>query len=205
MVNVSGNKLMLRISVVMVLFMWGIYFAHHHLGLLANYAHLIGANDLSQGMSTLLYIFLIIPILLLVVSLFIYRNNRQAQTLPLFITLTFTFTSIGMIAAGNGFVEYHFSIFMMLALIAFFRSIPLIAMSTVIFALQHFVGYFFFPQLLCGTPDYRFSLLLIHAVYLTLTALANSVLIFHMNRTAKKAEADQKMAAKQFHNIVQQL
>src|SRR5690625_3685606 len=85
----------------------------------------------------------------------------KSKILPLLLTLTFTFTSIAMIAAGNGFVEYHFTIFMMLALISFFRSIRLVAISTVIFALQHLIGYFYFPELLCGTPDYRFALLLI--------------------------------------------
>src|SRR5690625_3387836 len=110
-----------------------------------------------------------------------------------------------MISAGNGFVEYHFSIFMMLALISFFRSIKLIAISTIIFALQHFIGFFYFPELLCGSPDYRFSLLLIHAIYLILAATANSIFIFYMNRSAQKAEAVQEETVNQFKAVIDQL
>ena len=110
-----------------------------------------------------------------------------------------------MISAGNGFVEYHFSIFMMLALITFFRSIKLVAVSTVIFALQHFIGFFYFPELLCGTPDYRFALLLIHAIYLTLAALANSVLIFHTNRAADESEAIRNEVIEQYKGVINQL
>src|SRR5690625_3158609 len=140
---------MLQISTVMVLFMGVIYIAHRHLGLLSDYAFLLGASNLSVGKSTLMYIFLSIPIILLIVSFFVYKKQNESKKLPLLLTLTFTFTSIGMISAGNGFVEYHFSIFMMLALITFFRSIKLVAVSTVIFALQHFIGFFYFPELLC--------------------------------------------------------
>lgn len=196
---------MLTISTIMVIFMGGIYFAHHHLGLLYDYALLIGASHLSTGISTLLYIFLGIPIALLIITFVVYQQDKKSKHLPLLLTLTFTFTSVGMIAAGNGFIEYHFSIFMMLALIAFFRSIRLITISTIIFALQHFLGYFFFPQLLCGTSDYRFALLLIHAIYLTLTALANSVLIYHTNRAADEAESIRNDAIEQYKSVVNQL
>ena len=121
--NVNGNKLMLKISAFMVLLMGVIYVAHHHLGLLSTYAFLLGANDLSFGMSTLLYIFLTIPIALLTLSFIVYKKQKESKILPLILTLTFTFTSIAMIAAGNGFVEYHFSIFMMLALISSAESL----------------------------------------------------------------------------------
>ncbi|GAK08910.1 methyl-accepting chemotaxis sensory transducer [Geomicrobium sp. JCM 19038] len=46
----------------------------------------------------------------------------------------------------------------------------LLIVSTVIFALQHVIGYFAFPELICGTGDYPFSLLMIHAVFLLVTS-----------------------------------
>jgi methyl-accepting chemotaxis protein len=110
-----------------------------------------------------------------------------------------------MIAAGNGLVEYHFSIFMMLALISYFRSIQLITVSTSIFAIQHFAGYYLFPELLCGTSEYRFALLMIHAIYLILTALANIILIVHSQRVAQENEVIREEAMRQYNNIIDQL
>lgn len=196
---------MLTISTFMILFMGAIYFAHHHLGVLYDYSLLLGAGHLSTGTTALLYIFLIIPVVLLITSVIVYQQQRESKNLALLLTLTLTFTSIGMIAAGNGFVEYHFSIFMMLALISFFRSIKLITISTIIFALQHFVGYFYFPELLCGTPDYRFTLLLIHAIYLILTALANGVLIYYTNRSREESETIRNEAIEQYKAVIGQL
>lgn len=84
--------------------------------------------------------------------------------------LSLTFGSIALIAVGDGLVEYHFSIFMVLAALAYYEHMRLLIVSTVIFALQHFVGYFAFPELICGTGDYPFSLLMIHAVFLLVTS-----------------------------------
>ena len=119
----NSNKLMMVISTVMVFFMGIIYLSHYHLGLLSDHALLFGAYNLSGNKSVLLYIFLLIPVILLTISFLTYRRGKQSELLPLLLTLTFTFTSIGMIAGGRGFVEYHFSIFMMMALISYFRSI----------------------------------------------------------------------------------
>lgn len=205
MLRFRGNALMILISFVMVLLMFTIFLSHHQFGLLSDYTHILGIEPLSTGSLVLFYVFLLTPVVLWVLTYFIYLKNNQSKQLPLLITLTFTFTSIGMIAAGNGLVEYHFSIFMMLALIAFFRSIPLIVLSTGIFAVQHFAGYFLFPELLCGTSDYRFSLLMIHAIYLILSAVANSILILHAQRTEQENEKQLQQTRVQYEQLVQQL
>ena len=70
---------MLQISTVMVLFMGVIYIAHRHLGLLSDYAFLLGASNLSVGKSTLMYIFLSIPIILLIVSFFVYKKQMNQK------------------------------------------------------------------------------------------------------------------------------
>lgn len=196
---------MLLISVVMVFLMGTIYIAHHWLGVLSDYTMLLGGKDLSASKTVLFIILLVVPVLLLISSVVVHKREKDSKMLPLFLTLTFTFTSIGMIAAGNGFTEYHFSIFMMLALISYFRSVQLIAISTVIFAVHHLLGYFYFPELLCGTPDYKFSLLMIHATYLVLTALANCVLILHTKQMAENSEMIRNEASKQYRLVVDQL
>lgn len=205
MLRFRGNSLMLLISFVMVGLMFTIYLAHNQFGLLNDYTHILGIEPLSSGNTVLFYIFLFAPVALWLLTYIIYRKDEHAEQIPLLITLTFTFTSIGMIAAGKGLVEYHFSIFMMLALIAFFRSIPLIVLSTAIFAVQHFAGYFLFPELLCGTSDYRFSLLMIHAIYLVLSAVANSILILHAQRTQQLNEQERQKMQVQYEQLVQQL
>ncbi|WP_010098079.1 methyl-accepting chemotaxis protein [Ornithinibacillus scapharcae] len=67
-------------------------------------------------------------------------------------------------------VEYHFSIFMILASLVYFENIYLIIVSTVIFAIQHLLGYFAVPELICGTDNYPFLLLMIHAFFLIITS-----------------------------------
>lgn len=86
--------------------------------------------------------------------------------------LSLTFASIVSIATGNGLIEYHFSIFMVLAFIGSFQNIRLVVVSAVIFAIHHLGGYFLFSELICGTSDYSFTLLCIHAFYLILTSTA---------------------------------
>jgi methyl-accepting chemotaxis protein len=72
---------------------------------------------------------------------------------------------------------------MVLAIISSFSRIKLVIMSTIIFTIQHLAGYFWFPELICGTTNYRFSLLLIHAIYLILTSLATIQLINNRHQT----------------------
>ena len=201
----QGNKLILGISAFMVILMELIFSAHHLFGMLSDYALMQGIEALSTGNSIMFYLLVALPLVLLVVSFFKFKKNAESTSLPLLLTLTLTFTSIGMISSGSGFVEYHFSIFMMLAIISYFRSIKLILISTVIFAIQHFAGYFYFPELLCGTSDYKFTLLMIHAIYLVLTSSANILLILNSTKATKEAENARLESAKLYTSIVQQL
>ena len=66
-------------------------------------------------------------------------------------------------------------------------------MSLVIFAVHHFAGYFFFPQLLCGTSDYSFSLLMIHVVYLIFTCLATILIIYINKLTENRLTAEKNL------------
>lgn len=75
---------------------------------------------------------------------------------------------------------------MVLAALAYYAHLHLIIVSTIIFALQHFVGYFTFPELICGTDQYPFSLLMIHAVFLLATSGALMIQIVVRNRHAKE-------------------
>lgn len=163
-----------------------IHIMHRGFNFLEDYIIQQGMADITNSNSLSLNILLAIPIVLLIISTILYLNKRDYEQLPTWLTLTFTFSSISMIAGGNGLVEYHFSIFMVLAIISSFSRVRLVIVSTIIFAIQHLAGYFWFPELICGTTNYRFSLLLIHALYLILTSLATIQLIINRQQTEGK-------------------
>lgn len=183
---------MVLLSILVVALSIVVFVLHHIVGFLSTYRQMIGIQPIGDGTTIFLYVLMIIPIALLLFSVFLYGRNPQHQLFPTFITLTLTFSSIAIIAAGNGLVEYHFSIFMVLAMIAYFGSVRQVILSAVIFAIQHFGGYFLFPQLLCGTTTYTFPLLLIHALFLLFTSGANIALIMQKNRLEKEKEAERE-------------
>lgn len=106
----------------------------------------------------------------LVAALLLFRKNKEHPTIPYLVMASVTFGSMAIIASGNGMVEYHFSVFMVVAALGYFENVRVVLISTIIFAVHHIEGYFLFPELLCGTGDYPFSLLLIHACFLLLTS-----------------------------------
>lgn len=163
-----------------------VHLLHRKFQFLSEYVFLQSISPISGNMIFLLNVLMVIPVLLLVVILVIYRNNKNHHIIALLNTVTLTFSSMSIIAGGNGLVEYHFSIFMVIATVATYKSIQLIIISTTMFAIHHFGGYFLFPQLLCGTDSYSFSLLMIHAVFLLLTAGATIMIIAS---TLKKEES----------------
>lgn len=171
----------LIISLIVHLLHRKFYFLQDHL--ILNRIGLISGNLL-----IIQNIILLLPILLVLISFILYRFNRESTLLPLLIILSMTFSSISLIAGGNGLVEYHFSIFMVIAIISFYDQIKLIVVSTVIFTIQHLAGYFLFPELICGTSDYRFSLLMIHAFFLILISSATVWFIYTKQLNNKRYE-----------------
>lgn len=106
----------------------------------------------------------------LIAAFVLYKKNNEHPIIPYAVMISVTVGSMAIIASGNGMVEYHFSVFMVVAALGYFENVRVVVISTVLFALHHIGGYFLFPALLCGTNDYPFSLLLIHACFLLLTS-----------------------------------
>lgn len=175
-----------------------VHILHRGFGLMEKTTILQGANMYSGGTLILANITLFIPILLLVVAYIFDRANKRDEVVQTWLTITLTASSISIIAGGHGLVEYHFSIFMVMAIIAAFQNVRLILISTGIFAVHHFGGYFFFPEILCGTTEYSFSLLMIHAIFLIMTSIA-TIFIIRNNQhikeklTCEAAEAEQQL------------
>lgn len=89
-----------------------------------------------------------IPTLLCITSLILYKlSGGLHKSIPLFNTLTLTFGSIALISGSGGMSEFHFSIFMVVATLAYYQKIYLVIVMTVIFTLQHIIGLLFAPLL----------------------------------------------------------
>ncbi|MER2000740.1 MAG: methyl-accepting chemotaxis protein [Lysinibacillus sp.] len=137
----------------------------------------------------------------------LYRKNALNKKSPMFMTIALTFSSITIIAAGNGLIEYHFSIFIVMALITMFHSKLLIFISAAIFFVHHVGAYFIFPEILCGTNDYSFSLVLIHAFFLILITITTTVIIQHRQQSdelQKQLEQESSKNIQKLLNDIQQ-
>ncbi|MNI03041.1 Methyl-accepting chemotaxis protein McpC [compost metagenome] len=144
------------------------------------------AADMSAGQNILL----LLPVVLFIVIVYLFRKQNDHPQIPILHAVTLTFTSISIIAGGGGSVEFHFSIFMVLAMLAYYEDVKLILISTVIFAVQHLLGFFVVPELVFGVSDYPFSMLLIHAIFLVLTSGATYLQIQSKKKITEELEKE---------------
>lgn len=199
------NKLLLHFSSVLVVFAWLVFLLHRYFGFLQ--AEVMYRNG--QLMTTTAA-YIVLTLLLLMTALqtagiMMYYKSPANKQLPFIITLTLTLTSIATIAAGSGLVEYHFSIFVVMALITMFQRKKLVLMASGIFLTQHIGGYLFFPELLCGSTTYSFLLLLIHAVFLIGITIAASVMINQTKRTEVEHEKAQKQSEQKIQALLSEV
>lgn len=197
------NKNMLFITLAVLFINVSVHILHRGLGAF-NHVLALGNHD-HYSNDFVLNIILFIPILLYGVAVVLYRKNTDHPLIPLFFQLSLTFSSISIIAGGNGFVEYHFSIFMVVAIIAFFDDVKQIVISTVLFSVQHLGGYFFYPVLLCGMDDYPFSLLLIHVVFLLCTSGFTIFNIISKNRYTTELNQQNKEKEELLNQVISNL
>lgn len=201
--NIRKSTVMLLLSTAVTALSLFIHLLHRQFNFLEVYVAFKGVTSLSPGMIMFLNGLLVIPIICLLLLYWAYVRQHSLE--QLFTTLTLTFASISIIAGGDGLTEYHFSIFMVVAMIASLQKIRYIMISTIIFALHHLAGYFFFPQLLCGTTDYSFSLLMIHAVFLIMTALSTSVVILFTRRNEQALAAERAAAECKLQHMLEEI
>jgi methyl-accepting chemotaxis protein len=197
------NRLMTYLSAGVVGLSIIVFVLHRFLNLFDEYLLTKGLSTSNEG--GLEIVLLIIPVLTLGVTLLLFALGKKNIYLPLLNTVTLTFASISIIANGNGMVEYHFSIFMVIAMIAYYESIKLILVSTVLFAIQHLVGYFTFPEIICGTDQYPFGVLLVHAVFLIFTSGATILQISMKKKYIQQVEAERTEKKEQFNLVLSNL
>lgn len=157
------NRIILILSAIVLLTSCVVYFLHQsfHISEYFGYHH-------AEQLNLLKVIILFIPILCFIVTVLLYRIKKGHPLIPLWNTLTLTFSSIAMIAGGDGMIEYHFSIFMVVAILGYYENIQLILIMAGLFAVQHIAGYFFFSEYVFGSmgEKYPFSMVFVHAFFL---------------------------------------
>ena len=193
--NIGKNIVMMYFALIVAILSGIIHFLHRYAGWIDQYIVYVqsrGAGTATNGV--LVSIIFLLPLITLLWAFICFKKKRDDKWIPYLITLSLTFGSISIIAGGSGMVEYHFSIFMVIAALAYFENVRLILLSTAIFVIQHLAGYFVFPELLCGTSDYPFSLLMIHAVFLLMTSTVVIVQIIVRDKHFSKLKEEKDHA-----------
>lgn len=183
------NQLMLLTTLLIVLTSVVVHLLHRFTNFAYTYTVLRNGID-GYMYSGTTWVLFALPLVLF--GMMFVSSKKWTHTFPYWMMLTLTFSSISTVAGGQGLVEYHFSIFVVLAILSFMRRIDLILYSAVIFAVQHLAGYFLFPEIICGTGDYPFSLLLVHAVYLILLSSVLVAQIYFRNKESDRVEAQEE-------------
>lgn len=159
------NQIILILSGLVLLSSLIVHFLHRVLHISAYWMSEHGGQPAEQ-LSLITNIFLILPVIFFAATLFFYRFKQDHPLVPLLNTLTITFSSMSMIAGGEGMVEYHFSIFMVVAMVGYYERINLILIMTILFTVQHLAGFMFLSEYVFGKFEYSFSMVLVHALFL---------------------------------------
>ncbi|HWO55002.1 MAG TPA: methyl-accepting chemotaxis protein [Paenibacillus cookii] len=152
----------------------------------------MGVMNYTARFRVILNLLLVIPFALWATGLIVFRRKADQRWIPVLNTLALTFASISIIAGGGGHVELHFSIFMVIAILAYYENISLVVLMTVIFALQHAAGYLVIPEIVFGTSSYSFGMVCVHALFLVLTAGATMLQINSSARIRRALESEKQ-------------
>lgn len=192
MIN-KKNKLMLLFSLGTIILSLIVHILHRVFNIMGHslmMGHAAVDPTIAERFSLSLNLLFLVPVILLGFAWYSYRKQNDHAFVPILNTLILTFSSISIIAGGGGTVEFHFSIFMVLAIVAYYENIRLIALMTVLFALQHILGFFLVPELVFGVEKYSFLMLVIHAVFLILTSSATSLQIHSKQKITRALEEE---------------
>ncbi|MCM3633425.1 MULTISPECIES: methyl-accepting chemotaxis protein [Paenibacillus] len=177
------NRIMLILSMIVLIVTLLVHYLHRVANVSVYWMDAHGSHEAVQ-LSFITNIFLIVPILIFLATVIVYKIDKEHRAIPLLNTLTLTFSSMSMIAGGEGMVEYHFSIFMVVAILGYYERIQLITVMSSIFAVQHVAGYFVLTEYVFGATSYPFSMLVLHALFLIGTSGAISWQIVHKRKLA---------------------
>lgn len=199
------NKLLLIFASVLSIGAFVIFLLHKKFGFLEQQVILENSQLSTNSENIIVILLLCLLFTLNIASWLAFQNNHLDKKIPWFITLTLTLASISIIAAGDGLVEYHFSIFVVMALITMFHKKSLLLAAGLLFTAHHLIGFFAFPSLLCGSEDYSFSLLMIHAFFLILITVAGILITQSMQNSAQEHEKLKAMSDAKITALLQEI
>lgn len=189
----NKNVVMIGFSVIIVVIMLVVFLLHRVLGWIEPYTLIEQSRGaaLSPVNGAILGVMMFIAIGLIVAAYVVFRKDNSHKAIPLLTAVSVTVASMALIASGHGMVEYHFSVFLVVAALGYYESPKIVLISTGLFAVQHIGGYFVAPELLCGVTDYPFKLLVIHALFLLLTSGVVITQIYVRKQTINKYKQEQ--------------
>ncbi|WP_176140511.1 methyl-accepting chemotaxis protein [Halobacillus salinus] len=195
------NKTMLLFAVIGIAVAWIIHFVHRFMPMNNN----ISGGSYFQLYEPYLYITLGIPMVLTLLTFSVYRFHSTDKKIPWLMSLTFTFISLAMIVNGEGMVVYHFSIFLVVALIAFYDRIDTISLMTSLFAFFHIAAMFAGTEFLYGSSSYTWFMFALHAFYLVLTSVGTSYQIVVKNRYTTSLERSNQEKQERIQSLFKQI
>ncbi|WP_411349132.1 methyl-accepting chemotaxis protein [Paenibacillus sp. WLX2291] len=210
--SAQKNKIMLYISASVFIVSLLVHFLARQLQIFAGMQH--SMSDMPgmtgtmpvHGSSDWLNFLLLVPAVLLVLAYWMYARKPSDFKVAVLNTLSLVFSSMSMISGGQGDAVFHFSIFMVIAILCFYESIKLLSLATILFAVQHLIGFFSFPRFIFGTDSYSLEMLIVHAFFLICTSIAVSVQIITSQRYRTKTRLEKQQERRRIiDSIVQRL
>lgn len=202
------NKLMLRVAWGLVVLTGITHYLGRELQLFDHSSHssnMILIHDITQQYGLAMNALLVLPILLVALATVLFFKSKGTHSyIPWLNTLALTFSSMSIIAGAGGRVEFHFSIFMVVAMLAYYERIQLILLMTVIFAVQHVVGLLWTPEIVFGMTEYTFTMFLIHAIFLVLTSSATGWQVLSNQKIKAELEHDKEQYLNRMLNTIQE-
>ncbi|MFD1886932.1 methyl-accepting chemotaxis protein [Paenibacillus wenxiniae] len=187
------NNMMLYISAGVLAISLLVHFLARQLHFFGDMMHHSGNAMIMNSNPQALNLLLLLPIVMLIIAFWMYARRPDDPKVALFNTLSMVFSSMSMISGGNGDVVFHFSIFMVIAILCFYENIRLITIATVLFAVQHIAGFIWFPRLVFGTETYSLIMLIGHAFFLICTSVAVSLQIMSNQRYKRTYQQEQQL------------
>lgn len=159
------------------------------------------AHEPGVHLDKIFYTMMMIAVIVYAGNIVVYLLKRHRMFLWVN-AMHLALTSITIIVAGNGMLEYHFSIFMVMAVATFYQRKSLLLFMTAIFALHHFGSYLFMPEFAFGQSSYPFSMVMTHAVFLILTAAASMMQIYRKQKDWNELQSKYEKQKEALHTII---
>ncbi len=186
------NTIMLYISAGILAISLLVHFLARQLHFFGDMMHHSGGTMTMGNHPQVLNVLMLLPVVMLIIAYWLYVRRPSDPKVALFNTLSMVFSSMSMVSGGNGDVVFHFSIFMVIAILCFYENIRLLTLATVLFAVQHIAGFIWFPRLVFGTDTYSFIMLVAHAFFLICTSTAVSLQIMSNQRYKRNYQQEQQ-------------